>query len=69
MSTKFNNILNQILHRVTSVCLYTYMLKASIPFGDYLFAKYYFLKILIFYLTLPINLIEGTLRYGGLGGF
>ena len=45
------------------------MLKASIPFGDYLFAKYYFLKILIFYLTLPINLIEGTLRYGGLGGF
>ncbi len=61
--------MNQILHRVTSVCLYTYMLKASIPFGDYLFAKYYFLKILIFYLTLPINLIEGTLRYGGLGGF
>ena len=45
------------------------MLKASIPFGDYLFAQYYFLKVIIFYLTLPINLIEGTLRYGGLGGF
>ena len=45
------------------------MLKASIPFGDYLFEKYYFLKVLIFYLILPINLIEGTLRYGGLGGF
>ena len=45
------------------------MLKASIPFGDYLFAKYYFLKVIIFYLTLPINLIEGTLKYGGLGGF
>ena len=45
------------------------MLKASISFGDYLFARYYFLKVIIFYLTLPINLIEGTLRYGGLGGF
>ena len=45
------------------------MLKASISFGDYLFAQYYFLKVIIFYLTLPINLIEGTLRYGGLGGF
>ena len=45
------------------------MLKASIPFGDYLFAQYYFLKVIIFYLTLPINLIEGTLKYGGLGGF
>ena len=45
------------------------MLKASTPFGDYLFEKYYFLKVLIFYLILPINLIEGTLRYGGLGGF
>ena len=45
------------------------MLKASIPFGDYFFEKYYFLKVIIFYLTLPINLIEGTLKYGGLGGF
>ena len=61
--------MNQILQRVTSVCLYTYMLKASIPFGNYLFAQYYFLKVIIFYLTLPINLIEKTLRYGGLGGF
>ena len=45
------------------------MLKASIPFGDYLFAKYYFLEVIISYLTLPINLIEGTLRDGGLGSF
>ncbi len=45
------------------------MLKASISFGDYLFAQYYFLKVIIFYLTLPINLIEGILKYGGLGGF
>ena len=45
------------------------MLKVSFPFGDYLFAQYSFLKVIIFYLTLPINLIEGTLRYGGLGGF
>ena len=45
------------------------MLKASIPFGDYLFSQYYFLKVIIFYLTLPINLIEGTIKYGGLGGF
>ena len=49
--------------------MYTLPLNASIPFGDYLFEKYYFLKVLTFYLTLPINLIEGTLRYGGLGGF
>ena len=45
------------------------MLKASIPFGDHLFAKYYFLKVLIFYLTLPINFIEGILKIGGLGSF
>tara|TARA_B100001109_G_scaffold192326_1_gene158910 strand:- start:255 stop:668 length:414 start_codon:yes stop_codon:yes gene_type:complete len=45
------------------------MLKSSISFGDYLFEKYYFLKVIIFYLTLPINLIEGTLKYGGMGGF
>ena len=64
-----NNILNQIFLRATSVSLYTYMLKSSISFGDYLFEKYYFLKVIIFYLTLPINLIEGTLKYGGLGGF
>ena len=61
--------MNQIFQRLSSVFLYTLPLNASIPFGDYLFAKYYFLKVIIFYLTLPINLIEGTLRYGGLGGF
>ena len=61
--------MNQIFQRLSSVFLYTLPLNASIPFGDYLFEKYYFLKVLIFYLTLPINLIEGTLRYGGLGGF
>ncbi len=61
--------MNQIFQRLSSVFLYTLPLNASIPFGDYLFEKYYFLKVLTFYLTLPINLIEGTLRYGGLGGF
>ena len=45
------------------------MLKTSISFGDYLFAQYYSIKVIIFYLTLPINLIEETLKYGGLGGF
>ena len=45
------------------------MLKSSISFGDYLLAQYYFLKVIISYLTLPINLIEVTLISGGLGAF
>jgi len=38
-------------------------LKASIPFGYYLFYKYSFLKILLF-LTLPIAIIEKSLPLG-----
>jgi len=38
-------------------------LKASIPFGYYLFYKYSFLKILLF-LTFPIAIIEKSLPFG-----
>ena len=44
---------------------YTLPLKASFPFGYYLFYKFSFLKIL-FYLTLPIAIIEKSLPFGGL---
>ena len=64
MVTKFNNILNQILQRLSSVFLYTLPLKASIPFGYYLFYKYSFLKLLLF-LTFPIAIIEKSLPFGG----
>ena len=64
MSTKFNNILNQILQRLSSVFLYTLPLKASIPFGYYLFYKYSFLKILLL-LTFPIAIVEKSLPFGG----
>jgi len=40
-------------------------LKASIPFGYYLFYKYSFLKIIIF-LTFPVAVIENSLPFGGL---
>ena len=45
--------------------MYTLPLKASIPFGYYLFYKYSFLKALL-YLTLPIAIIEKSLPFGGL---
>ena len=64
MSTKFNNILNQILQRLSSVFLYTLPLKASIPFGYYLFYKYSFLKVLLL-LTFPIAILEKSLPFGG----
>ncbi len=64
MSTKFNNILNQILQRLSSVFLYTLPLKASIPFGYYLFYKFSFLKILLL-LTFPIAIVEKSLPFGG----
>ncbi len=64
MNIKFNNILNQIVQRIASVFLYTLPLKASIPFGYYLFYKYSFLKILLF-LTFPIAEIEKSLPFGG----
>ena len=44
---------------------YTLPLKASFPFGYYLFYKFSFLKIL-FYLTFPIAIIEKSLPFGGL---
>ena len=63
MNTDFNNILNQIFQRLSSVFLYTFPLKASIPFGYFLFYKYSFLKILLF-LTFPIAIIEESLPFG-----
>ena len=56
--------MNQIFQRLSSVFLYTLPLKASIPFGYYLFYKYSFLKILLF-ITFPIAIIEKSLPYGG----
>ena len=38
-------------------------MKASIPFGIYLFYKYSFLKVVLF-ITLPIEIIEKSLPYG-----
>ena len=63
MGTKPNIILNQIFQRLSSVFLYTLPLKASIPFGYYLFYKYSFLKILLL-LTFPIAIIEKSLPFG-----
>ena len=57
--------MNQIFQRLASVFLYTLPLKASIPFGYYLFYKYSFLKILLL-LTFPIAIIEKSLPFGGL---
>ena len=56
--------MNQIFQRLSSVFLYTLPLKASIPFGYYLFYKYSFLKLLLF-LTFPIAIIEKSLPFGG----
>ncbi len=57
--------MNLIIQRITSVILYTLPLKASFPFGYYLFYKFSFLKLLIF-LTFPVAIIEGSLPFGGL---
>ena len=56
--------MNQIFQRLSSVFLYTLQLKASIPFGYYLFYKYSFLKIILL-LTFPIAIIEKSLPFGG----
>ena len=56
--------MNQIFQRLSSAFLYTLPLKASIPFGYYLFYKYSFLKVLLF-LTFPIAIIEKSLPFGG----
>ena len=55
--------MNQIFQRLSAVFLYTLPLKASIPFGYYLFYKYSFLKILLL-LTFPIAIIEKSLPFG-----
>ena len=57
--------LNQIIQRFFSVTFYILPLKASLPFGYYLFYKFSFLKVLL-YLTFPVALIERSLPYGGL---
>ena len=57
--------MNQVLQRLSSVFLYTLPLKASIPFGYYLFYKFSFLKVLL-YLTFPVEIIERSLPFGGL---
>ena len=57
--------MNQIIQRLTSVIFYTLPLKASFPFGSYLFYKFSFLKLLL-YLTFPITVIERSLPFGGL---
>jgi len=57
--------LNQIFQRLSSVFLYTLPLKASIPFGYYLFYKYSFLNVLKL-LILPVAIIEKSLPLGGL---
>ncbi len=57
--------MNNIFQRICSVFLYTLPLKASIPFGYYLFYKYSFLKILL-YITFPVAIIEKSLPFGGL---
>ena len=44
--------------------MYTLPLKASIPFGYYLFYKYSFLKSLVDSLTFPIAKIEESLSFG-----
>ena len=55
--------MNQVFQRLSSVFLYTLPLKASIPFGYYLFYKYSFLKILLL-LTFTIAIIEKSLPFG-----
>ena len=55
--------MKQILQRLSSVFLYTFPLNASIPFGNYLFFKYSFLKILLL-VTSPIAIIEESLPFG-----
>ena len=57
--------MNQIIQRATSVIFYTLPLKASLPFGYYLFYKFSFLKILLL-LTFPVAIIERSLPFGGL---
>ena len=57
--------MNQIFQRLSSAILYTLPLKASIPFGNYLFYKYSFLNILKI-IVFPVAIIEQSIPLGGL---
>ncbi len=57
--------MNQIIQRLSSAIFYTLPLKASLPFGYYLFYKFSFLKLLL-YLTFPVTIIERSLPFGSL---
>ena len=46
--------MNQIFQRFFSIAFYILPLKASLPFGNYLFYKFSFLKVLLF----PFAIIE-----------
>ena len=65
MLIKYKLQLKQIIQRLSAVILYTLPLKASIPFGNFLFYKFSFLKVLL-YLTLPVAIIERSLPFGGI---
>jgi len=54
-----------ILHRFSSIFIYTIPLKAVLPFGSVLFYKFAYLKIIL-YITFPIAIIENSLPFGGL---
>ena len=60
-----DNQLNNILQRICSIFLYTFPLKASIPFGYYFFYKYSFLKVLLF-ITFPVTIVEQSLPFGNI---
>ena len=55
--------MNTISQKIISIILYTFPLKAAIPFGYLLFYKFSFLKILLL-ITLPIALLEKYLPFG-----
>lgn len=57
--------MNTVIQRFFSIILYTLPLKASLPFGYFLFYKFSFLKILLI-LTFPVLIIEKSLPFGGL---
>ena len=56
--------MNSTFQRISSIFLYTLPLKAVLPFGYLLFYKFAILKI-VFYVTLPIAVIENSIPFGG----
>ena len=65
MISKHKFQLNQIIQRLSSIIFYTLPLKASLPFGNFIFYKFSFLKVIL-YLTFPVAIIERSLPFGGL---